>query len=111
LDGVERLLTPNGRYIVVRGRLWRAANPRLATGQRDLLVQALMSARREVKAARAAKDAGRLSKARQAVQAAKVGLGERGLVWWQDGARDFNRHLVKNTPYRTWYEQVSGLRT
>jgi hypothetical protein len=111
LDGVEPLLTPDGRYIVVRGRLWRAANPHLATGQRDLLVQALMSARREVKAARAAKDAGRLSKARQAVQAAKVGLGERGLVWWQDGARDFNRHLVKNTPYRTWYEQVSGLRT
>jgi hypothetical protein len=109
LDCVESLLTPDGRYIVVRGRLWRAANPDISPDQRDLLVQALMSARREVKAARAAKDADRLARARQAVLAAKVGLGERGPVWWQDGAEDFSRHLVKNTPYRAWYEQVSGL--
>ncbi|HLU77141.1 MAG TPA: hypothetical protein VKZ48_04445 [Burkholderiales bacterium] len=28
---------------------------------------------------------------------------ERGPPWWQDGAPDFNRHLVKNTPYAAWY--------
>ena len=30
---------------------------------------------------------------------AKVELGERGPVWWSDGAPDYNRHLIKNTPY------------
>ena len=37
--------------------------------------------------------------ARAKVHAAKVALGERGPVWWDDGAPDYNRHLVKNTPY------------
>jgi len=41
------------------------------------------------------------------VNAAKVALGERGPVWWQDDAKDFNRHLVKNTPYRDWYERLT----
>lgn len=67
-----------------------------------------MSARREVKAALAANDPERLKQARHSVNAAKVALGERGPVWWQDGARDFNRHLVRNTPYREWYDGVSG---
>lgn len=46
---------------------------------------------------------------RSSVNAVKIVLGERGPVWWEDGARDFNRHLVKNTPYRDWYEQRTGL--
>jgi hypothetical protein len=45
----------------------------------------------------------RLRAARAAVQAAKVTLGERGPVWWTDGAPDYNRHLVKNSPYAQWY--------
>lgn len=73
-----------------------------------MLVQALMSSRREVKAALAAKDPERLTAARRSVDTAKVGLGERGPVWWQDGAKDFNRHLVKNTPYREWYDRLTG---
>jgi hypothetical protein len=24
-------------------------------------------------------------------------------VWWKDGAPDFNRHALKNTPYADWY--------
>jgi hypothetical protein len=44
--------------------------------------------------------------ARKAVNAAKVALGERGPVWWTDGARDFNRYLAKNTPYAGWYARV-----
>lgn len=62
-----------------------------------------MNARREVKAALRAKDTERLAAARAAVDAAKLGLGERGPVWWTDGAKDFNRYLVKNTPYADWY--------
>ena len=42
----------------------------------------------------------RPSAARGRVHDAKVALGERGPVWWNDGAPDYNRHLVANTPYR-----------
>ncbi|MCW0422080.1 hypothetical protein NB713_000023 [Xanthomonas sacchari] len=38
------------------------------------------------------------------MNAAKVGLGERGPVWWTDGSKDFNRHLVRNTPYAEWFD-------
>ena len=105
---MEPPLTPDGRYMVVRGRLWRVANPHLAPAERDSLVRQLMESRREVKAAMAAGDRERLSAARRSVHTTKVALGERGPVWWQDGAKDFNRHLVKNTPYREWYDQLSG---
>lgn len=100
------LYTPDKRYIVVRGRLWRAANPHLPESERQAYVQQLMSARREVKAAKQAHDDTRLRAARAAVHSAKVALGERGPVWWADGAPDYNRHLVKNTPYAEWFEQV-----
>lgn len=65
-----------------------------------------MDARREVKAAGRAKNPARLAAARHAVNEAKIGLGERGPVWWTDGAKDFNRYLVKNTPYADWYSAV-----
>ncbi|MEY4909054.1 MAG: hypothetical protein RL260_2772 [Pseudomonadota bacterium] len=64
-----------------------------------------MQARRDIRDAGRAGDAVRLAAARAAVHAAKVALGERGPVWWTDGAQDFNRHLVKNTPYAGWYDQ------
>ena len=40
--------------------------------------------------------------ARADVDPAKVALGERGPVWWEDGAPDLNRHFAKNTPYAEW---------
>jgi len=46
--------TPDGRYIVVRGRLWRRSNPNLPEAQRQALVDALMQARRRVGSARLA---------------------------------------------------------
>lgn len=99
------LFTPDRRYLVVRGRLWRAANPTLGADERAGLVSRLMDARREVAAARRTKDDERLRAARAAVQESKVGLGERGPVWWTDGTRDYNRFLVKNTPYAGWYAE------
>jgi hypothetical protein len=42
--------------------------------------------------------------ARAAVQAVKVGLEERGPVWWDDGAEDLDRHLEENTPYAGCYQ-------
>jgi hypothetical protein len=49
-------------------------------------------------------DAGAVRAARRRVNAAKVALGERGPPWWDDGAPGYNRHLVKSTPYRAWFE-------
>ena len=59
---------------------------------------------RAVRAALRTGDAQALARARAAVQAAKVALGERGPVWWDDGAPDFNRRMVANSPYARWYE-------
>lgn len=100
------LVTPDGRYIVVRGRLWRRTNPNLPEDERARLVSELMTARREIKAAKAAGDDDRLASARASIQATKVALGERGPVWWADGAPDFNRRLARNAPYAEWYESV-----
>ncbi|NSZ03194.1 hypothetical protein G6M70_11170 [Agrobacterium tumefaciens] len=98
--------TPDGRYFVVRGRLWRRSNPALDYDMRERLVKELMSARR---AARVAKGhPSEVAKARQRVKEAKMALGERGPVWWDDGTPDFNRHLVKNTPYAAWFEHLPG---
>ena len=88
---------------MVRGRLWRTSNPHLTDAERQHGVNALMDARRAVKQALNTQDGAALTQARAAVQAAKVALGERGPVWWSDGAPDYNRHLVKNTPYADWY--------
>ncbi|MEC5211758.1 hypothetical protein RCH06_000288 [Polaromonas sp. CG_9.5] len=100
--------TPDGRYFVVRGRLWRATNPALSDAVRGELVQQLMNARRAVKTALGSQDAHALAQARAEVNAAKISLGERGPVWWTDGVQDFNRHLVKNTPYAEWYQNLDG---
>lgn len=102
------LTTPDQRYIIVRNRLWRAANPNLPVEVKDQLVHDLMDARRAVKAAQSAKNAIALKTARNAVNTAKIALGERGEVWWTDGSPDYNRHLVKNTPYAAWFAQQSG---
>jgi hypothetical protein len=99
-------VTPDGRYFVVAGRLWRTSDPRLAPARRDELVKALMAARRAVGVAKKAGDAGAERRARAAVDAAKVALGERGPVWWDDGAPDFNRRMVKNTPYAAWFASL-----
>jgi hypothetical protein len=95
--------TPDGRYFVVKGRLWRTSNPQLAPDVRQALVNQLMHARRQVSVAKKAGDAEAERSARAAVDAAKRGLGERGPAWWGDGAPDFNRRLVANTPYADWY--------
>lgn len=101
-------VTPDGRYFIVKGRLWRCANPSLSEDRRSELVRELMSARRAVRAAMQAEDETALRQAREAVNRAKIGLGERGAVWWSDGAPDQNRKLIRNTPYAAWFEQLDA---
>ncbi len=106
----ERILprrTPDGRYIVVRGRLWRTSNPHLAAERREELVKHLMDARRAVSAAKRRGDKSAEDAARTEVDAAKNALGERGPVWWQDGPPDFSRRMARNTTYAEWFASAA----
>jgi hypothetical protein len=71
--------TPDGRYIVVGGRRWRASDPGIPEALRAELVSELMAARRAVRDA----DEEGMATARARVQDAKVALGERGDPWWE----------------------------
>ena len=96
-------VTPDGRYFVVRGRLWRRANPSLSPEKRDAIVLELMAAQRAVKAALESGKVEELALARKAVDVAKVALGQRGPVWWTDGAPDLNRQKVSGSVYAEWW--------
>ena len=99
-------VTPDGRYFVVRGRLWRRANPALSPEKRDAIVLELMAAQRAVKAALESGKPDELALARKAVDAAKVALGQRGPVWWTDGAPDLNRQKVSGSVYAEWWAKA-----
>ena len=100
--------TPDQRYFVVKDQLWRCTRPDLPEEREKELVRQLMTARRAVKSAKNSEDEPALKEARQAVNEAKVALGERGPVWWSDGAPDYNRFKVWNTPYAEWWEERSS---
>ena len=78
--------TPDGRYFVAAGKLWRCSDPRLTPAGRKALTKKLMDARRKVKEVQ--NNEAKLKAARRQVNAAKEALGERGPVWWDDGAPD-----------------------
>ena len=80
-DGPER--TEDGRYIVVKGRRWRATDPAVPDTLRRELTAELMRARRAVGAGH--------EHARSWVQDAKVALGERGEPWWQQPSPEGRR--------------------
>jgi hypothetical protein len=101
-------VTPDGRYFVVKGRLWRTTNPGLAPDLRQEWVDKLMKARRQVGVAKKAADTDAERSARAAVDEAKRALGERGPVWWLDGAPDFNRRMAAGTPYAEWYAALNA---
>jgi hypothetical protein len=82
--GVER--TADGRYIVVKGRRWRATDPAIPEKLRAELVSALMTGRRLVKTEGDA--------ARVMVHDAKVALGERGDPWWDPTAEGTRERLA-----------------
>jgi hypothetical protein len=64
-----------------------------------------MAARRAVRNARG--DAEALARARARVDATKRALGERGPVWWSDGAPAYNRRLVRTTTYAEWFSSLN----
>ena len=99
-------VTPDGRFFVVRGRLWRCSDPSLEPAERQRYVDALMCARRAVRDALRTEDAVALREARASVQIAKEALGERGPPWWGDGSVDLNRRMAANTPYADWFSRL-----
>ncbi|GAB2928460.1 hypothetical protein GCM10027047_26440 [Rhodococcus aerolatus] len=101
-------VTPDGRYLVVRGRLWRRSDPSLDDAERDRLTHELMAARRDKGAAMKAGDDDAREAARARVDAAKHALGERGPVWWGPGPDgttdpDLTRRMARTTTYATWF--------
>ena len=101
------LKTPDGRYVIVQGRLWRASNPSLPAEARVRHTRDLLNGRRALKAAKLASDEAAIAAARTVIRDAEVGLGERGAVWWKDGTPDLTRKLAKNSPYAQWFEAKS----
>ena len=81
----ETRRTPDGRYVVVDGRRWRATDPLIPEERRAELQRVLMGWRRAVKTARGTDDEPRV---RAGVQAVKVALGERGTPWWEQDDAD-----------------------
>ncbi|MFG3097934.1 hypothetical protein [Streptomyces sp. NPDC048202] len=73
--------TPDGHFVVINGRRWRATDPDLPEDTAARLRRHLMAARRAV---RDAKDEQAERAARDRVQRAKVALGERGTPWWEE---------------------------
>ncbi len=100
--------TPDGRYLVVRGRLWRRSDPALPEAERTRLVSELMAARRAVARARRGRDAAAEAAAHAEVDRVKRALGERGPVWWSDGAPDLTRHMARTGPYAAWHAALPG---
>ena len=56
MAGLKHPVTPDGRYFVVRGKLWRLSDPNLEPRERARLVNELMDGRRAVKEAKNAGD-------------------------------------------------------
>ena len=67
--------TPDGRWLIIDGRRWRATDPSIPEALRAELVKELMRGRRLVRT--------RGDAARPFVHDAKVALGERGEPWWE----------------------------
>ena len=99
-----RLETPDGRYLVSRGRLWRKTNPCLSDIERRAAIKLLMQARLGMRKASSELE---VMKAKADVDAAKQRLGETGPVWWSDGAPDESGRHPLESSYAAWWAELS----
>ena len=76
------------RWLVIDGRRWRRTDPSLPEGVVQELKSHLGRSRSAVTKAKASQDEVALRAARDRVQLAKTGLGERGPYWWQADEAD-----------------------
>lgn len=71
------------RWLVIDGRRWRRTDPSLPDEVVESLKSYLGRARSAVKRAKSDADETAIRAARDRVQLAKTGLGERGPYWWE----------------------------
>ncbi|CAN5502332.1 hypothetical protein BH10PLA1_BH10PLA1_15910 [soil metagenome] len=102
------LSTPDGRYFIARGKLLRCSNPNLSPADREKYSELLVLARKEEKSAKMWGPAEAVHNANRKVDDAKKGLGERGKPWWTDGAPDYSRQRIEDTPYAEWWNKHGG---
>lgn len=91
--------TPDGHFVVIGGRRWRATDPEIPEEDAARLRRHLMAARRAV---RDAPDQAAERAARSRVHRAKTALGERGTPWWEQCGQERRRR---------WEEGLAGLDT
>ncbi len=72
------------RWLVIDGRRWRRTDPSLPDDVVTTLKSHLGRARAAVGAARRSEDEAATRAARERVNIAKHGLGERGPYWWDE---------------------------
>lgn len=90
--------TPDGHYVLIKGRRWRATDPLIPDEAGATLRSELMDARRAVGAALRAEDEDAERRARGRVQAAKVALGERGTPWWEQSEDERRARWERGLP-------------
>ncbi|MEU5277987.1 hypothetical protein AB0G87_16395 [Streptomyces asoensis] len=83
--------TPDGHFVVIKGRRWRATDPSIPEETAARLRRHLMSARRAVRSATTAADTEAERAARARVNLAKTALGERGTPWWDQTEEERRR--------------------
>ena len=76
------------RWLVIDGRRWRKTDPALPQEVIEALKSHLGKGRSGVRVAKKAGDADALAAARNRVNLAKHGLGERGPYWWDEPEAD-----------------------
>lgn len=90
--------TPDGHYVLIKGRRWRATDPLIPDDVNARLRSELMSARRAVGAALRAQNEPAERHARGRVQATKVALGERGTPWWEQSEDERRARWERGLP-------------
>lgn len=102
-----RPVTPDGRYFVAGGRLFRKSNPALTPEERKRLTFELIAARSAAMHARRRQDAAASAAALDRVTAAKTALGQSGPPWWADAAPDLSRQPARGTTYADWFSRLA----
>lgn len=80
--------TDDEKWLIVTGRRWRRTDPGLEPRVVEELKSHLGAARNAVGKAKKAGAEDDLAEARRRVNAAKIGLGERGDYWWEKAIED-----------------------
>jgi len=88
-------VTPDGRYLLIDGRRWRASDPAIPEARRAELTRILMAWRRDVRRVKGTEGE---TAARAGVHAAKVALGERGTPWWEQSDEDRRARWSTDVP-------------